>query len=125
MNGKSAINFENDQNFARYMNTKDTGEWIANGQNGGYKFLTGQNANINVQMQQGTYEDSVYRIYFEFSNDDGVFSIAKGQTLTFDDTIKAECFATDADNVFYVDFTNYAGATPTTTSLYVPGLLSL
>lgn len=113
MNGKSAINFENDQNFSLYMNTKDTGEWIANGQNGGYKFLTGQNANINVQMQQGTYEDSVYRIYFEFSNDDGVFSIAKGQTLTFDDTIKAECFATDADNVFYVDFTNYAGATAT------------
>lgn len=113
MNGKSAINFENDQNFSLYMNTKDTGEWIANGQNGGYKFLTGQNANINIQMQQGTYEDSVYRIYFEFSNDDGVFSIAKGQTLTFDDTIKAECFATDADNVFYVDFTNYAGATAT------------
>lgn len=113
MNGKSAINFENDQNFSLYMNTKDTGEWIANGQNGGYKFLTGQNANINVQMQQGTYEDSIYRIYFEFSNDDGVFSIAKGQTLTFDDTIKAECFATDADNVFYVDFTNYAGATAT------------
>lgn len=113
MNGKSAINFENDQNFSLYMNTKDTGEWIANGKNGGYKFLTGQNANINVQMQQGTYEDSIYRIYFEFSNDDGVFSIAKGQTLTFDDTIKAECFATDADNVFYVDFTNYAGATAT------------
>lgn len=113
MNGKSAINFENDQNFSLYMNTKDTGEWIANGKNGGYKFLTGQNANINVQMQQSTYKDSIYRIYFEFSNDDGVFSIAKGQTLTFDDTIKAECFATDADNVFYVDFTNYAGATAT------------
>lgn len=113
MNGKNIINFENDKNFSLYMNTKDTGEWIANGQNGGYKFLTGQNANINIQMQQGTYEDCVYRIYFEFSNNDGVFSIAKGQTLTFDNTIKAECFATDVDNIFYVDFTNYAGATAT------------
>lgn len=113
MNGKSEIHFENDKNFLIYMDTQDAGEWITNGENGGYKFLTGQNANINIQMQQGTYENAVYRIYFEFSDSDGFFSIEKGQTLTFDDTIKAECYATEADNICYVDFTNYAGATAT------------
>lgn len=113
MNGKNIIRFENDDNFSLYVNTKNTGEWIANGNYGGYKFLTGQNANINIQMQQRTYEDVVYRIYFEFSDPEGVFSIGKGQSLEFDNAIKAECFATDVENICYVDFTNYAGSTAT------------
>lgn len=105
MNGKQNISFGS--NFTLWLSN---GQWIANGENGGYKFLTGQNADININIQDDRSDD-IYRVYFEFSELDGKLSITEGQTLTFNDSVKAVCHATEAPNIYYVDFSIYAGST--------------
>ena len=80
---------------------------------GGYRLLTGASLGINATVgSTGGSENLVYRVYYRMS-DGGDLSARVGQTYTFDNGLIAKCYATQAPDTVYMEFTPPVGDTNT------------
>lgn len=99
-----------------YISVYDQDEtfWNSDGEIGKYQVLTGTSVSVNMSVGNSEIDqDSVYRVYFELSELDAITSISPGETITMSGT-EMTCYATDAPNIVYVEFTPSVGTTVNT-----------
>ena len=92
----------------------ETVQWQENGEGtgvGGYRFLTGDPAVVNILMSNTEGNNTeVYRVYFQFAGEMGGLSIAPGMEYTFSGQ-PAICYATEDPNTYCLEFTPKEGMT--------------
>ncbi len=95
-----------------YISIRDDGTlWTSETDIGRYEALTGEVLSVNMSAGESDVESSyIYRVYFETSGLDASASISPGDTVTMNGT-EMTCYATDAPNIMYIEFTPQLGTT--------------
>lgn len=85
--------------------------WNSDTDIGRYGTLTGNFLSVNISVSSTDIQTTkAYRVYFETSELDASSSISPGETIDINGT-KITCYATEAPNIMYVEFTPVAGVT--------------
>lgn len=90
---------------------EDGSKWNSETNIGRYETLTGDVLSVNMSVGGSDIQTkNIYRVYFQISELDASTSISPGDTVTLNGT-EVTCYATDAPNIFYVEFIPAAGTT--------------
>lgn len=90
---------------------EDGSKWSSATNIGRYETLTGDVLSINMSVGgSDIHTKNIYRVYFQISELDASTSISPGNTVSLNGT-EVTCYATDAPNIFYVEFIPAAGTT--------------
>lgn len=105
------ITSEGDQPMHISILDSDGSLWNGGTDIGRYETLTGNPLSVNISVG---YTDvattKAYRVYFDTSELDAASSISPGDTVNMNGTY-VTCYATEAPNIMYVEFTPAAGVT--------------
>lgn len=105
------ITSEGDQPMYISILDADGTIWNSDTDIGRYGTLTGNSLSVNISVSSTDIQTTkAYRVYFETSELDASSSISPGNTINFNGT-DITCYATEAPNIMYIEFTPVAGVT--------------
>lgn len=105
------ITSEGDQPMYISILDADGTIWNSDTDIGRYETLTGNSLSVNISVSSTDIQTTkAYRVYFETSELDASSSISPGNTINFNGT-DITCYATEAPNIMYIEFTPVAGVT--------------
>lgn len=112
IDGQKELEITSEGDQPMYISVFDADSlWTGDTDIGKYEALTGNSLSVNISVSSTDIQTTkAYRVYFETSELDASSSISPGNTINFNGT-DITCYATEAPNIMYIEFTPVAGAT--------------